>query len=83
MKNIITAWNWLKGKKTYIISFATVVYGWGIQENLWPHYILLDFALGGTGLAAVRHGVSSAMAQVITPPQVLTSVNLPPEKIKP
>jgi len=37
MNSLKAFWQFCKGKKTYFISFAACVYGWGVAENLWPH----------------------------------------------
>jgi hypothetical protein len=47
-----------QGKKTYAVAIATVVYGAGVQFGWWPHVPVIDYALGGSGLAALRAGVN-------------------------
>lgn len=65
---ITKVWNWLSGKKTYIIAFAAAIYGVGIQYNLWPHVVALDFFLGGGAVASIRHGISTETADTTTKP---------------
>jgi hypothetical protein len=61
-------WNWLAGKKTYIVAFAGAIYGTGIALNLWPHNVALDVILASTGTATIRHGITSGAAETETPP---------------
>ena len=54
-------WNWLSGKKTYIISFGGVLYTW---LQVWDGRVDEQTAVQATlvllGIGAVRHGVSSS-----------------------
>lgn len=55
-------WNWLKGKKTYIVALAGIVYTGGIQQGWWPHNVLIDGLLISSGAAAMRSGINTAVA---------------------
>ena len=54
-------WNWLKGKKSYIVAIAVAV----VTFCLSMGYITQDVAvtlyglLGASGVATLRHGLSS------------------------
>lgn len=66
-------WSWLSGKKTYLIALVSTVYAWGITQNLWPHNVVIDTALGAGGLAALRMGIAAeakkvAVAALTNPP---------------
>lgn len=56
-------WNYLKGKRTYLVSFLIALYGAGVSANLWPHVPIVDALLAGGGLAALRAGVSNEVAK--------------------
>jgi hypothetical protein len=49
---------WLKGKKTYLLVVAAFIYGGGIQIHLWDHYPLVDTLLAGGTVASLRAGIS-------------------------
>jgi len=49
--------NLLRGKKTYLVSAAALVYGAGIVRGFWPHQPGIDFLLTGGGLASLRAAV--------------------------
>jgi len=69
MKAIIQTWNWLSGKKTYILAFAGAIYATGIQCGLWPHNSALDVFLAATATATIRHGIFTGTSQDPTPVQ--------------
>lgn len=51
--------SFLSGKKTYFVSFATILYAalyYGWDKNNWPQAV--DFALGGSGLASLRAAIA-------------------------
>jgi hypothetical protein len=52
-------WNWLQGKKTYIVSFGGLAYTW---LQVWDGTVSEQTAIQATfvllGIGAVRHGVS-------------------------
>lgn len=56
--------NWLQGKKTYIIAFASAIYGAGIATGLWSHYPAIDLILGGGAAASLRAGISNSANKV-------------------
>jgi len=60
---MVQAWNWLIGKKSYIIAFAAAIYGAGIATNLWPHSQALDIFLGSGAVASLRHSISTTAQQ--------------------
>jgi hypothetical protein len=49
--------SFLRGKKTYMVSAATLIYGFGIVQGLWPHQPGIDFLITGGGLATVRAAI--------------------------
>ncbi len=55
--NLVRIANFLRGKKTYLVSAAALIYGFGIVQGLWPHQPGIDFLLTGTGLASVRAAI--------------------------
>lgn len=57
-QDLAKLWNFLKGKKTYLVSLAALIYGWGIQQGLWQHVVLVDAILASGGLASLRHSLS-------------------------
>jgi len=44
-------WEFLKGKKTYVIGVAAVIYGYYVNDK--------DALLLGLGLLGLRHGISN------------------------
>lgn len=53
-------WNFLKGKKTYVVAVIAIVLNVGVHYNWWT---VADVAywntlLAGVGLATVRHAIS-------------------------
>lgn len=78
-------WSWLSGKKTYIIALVSTIYAWGITQNLWPHNVVIDTALGAGGLTALRMGIATeakkvAVAALTNPPALPTSTTTTPPK---
>lgn len=78
-------WSWLSGKKTYIIALVSTIYAWGITQNLWPHNVVIDTALGAGGLTALRMGIASeakkvAVAALTNPPALPTPTTPTPAK---
>lgn len=61
MKNF---WDFLKGKKTYIVSFASIAWLWA---QVWQGSVDQNTAIEGTlamlGLSSVRHGLSTTAAK--------------------
>lgn len=58
-------WNQLKGKKTYIVTAATLLYavlvlGWG--DNNWS--AVLPYVFGGLGGATLRHAISTELGRL-------------------
>ncbi len=51
--------DFLIGKKTYILAFAGAIYATGISQNLWPHLVWLDILLGSAATATIRHGIAT------------------------
>ncbi len=51
--------DYLIGKKTYILAFAGAIYATGISQNLWPHQPWLDILLASASAASIRHGIST------------------------
>ncbi len=51
--------DFLRGKKTYLVSAATLVYGAGIVQGFWRRQPGVDFLLMGGGLASVRAAVGN------------------------
>lgn len=47
-----------RGKKTYLVSAATLIYGLGIVQGFWRHQPGIDFLLSGSGLASVRAAIA-------------------------
>lgn len=70
-------WASLSGAKTYLVALATVVYG---LTELWTGAMTQDqamaFIFSGTGLAALRHGVSGSVIAIAEQllPAVLNAV---------
>lgn len=62
---MLKLWNALRGAKSYIVAAATVIYG-GVE--LWSGAMTVDqamaFIFGGSGLAALRHGMSGTVLAV-------------------
>jgi len=57
------AWNWLSGKKTYILAVLGFVYAGGIQQGWWTDQPIIDgFLLSGTA-ASIRHSISTTAQQ--------------------
>jgi len=54
--------HFLRGKKTYLVSAATLIYGAGIVQGFWRHQPGIDFLLTGGGLAAVRAAIGKVDA---------------------
>ncbi len=55
----------LKGKKSYIVALATVIYAiayYGWDKNNWPE--AANFVLGGTGMATVRAAIAKVEGKV-------------------
>jgi hypothetical protein len=67
------AWAWLSGKKTYIISLVSVIYTWGVTQNVWPHSPLFDVALAAAGASALRHGISTSQDDSVPAPAASAS----------
>jgi hypothetical protein len=55
--NLARLVNFFRGKKTYLVSAATLIYGFGIVQGLWKHQPGIDFLLTGSGLATVRGAI--------------------------
>lgn len=55
-------WNWLSGKKTYIVALIAVILNIGVHYNWWTvaDVNYWNTVLAGLGLAALRHGVSNS-----------------------
>lgn len=60
MKQLTNVWNFLKGKKSYIITLGATVYGWGVAQGLWHNQPLVDLFLGSTWAASMRHAIATA-----------------------
>ena len=70
-----TTWDFLQGKKTYLLAVAGTIYAWGISHQLWSNDPLIDALLGGSLAAALRHGWKSEAAKILAtlaadPPQL-------------
>ena len=57
-QDLTKLWNFLKGKKTYLIAAAGFVYMGGIQQGWWQHNLLVDALLSSGGVASLRHGMT-------------------------
>lgn len=58
---ITKIWNWLKGKKTYGIALATVIFavsGAATGQFSWQH--AWELILGSGAIASLRHGSASS-----------------------
>lgn len=67
MNSLQHTWDFLKGKKTYIISLAAVIYSWGITQGVWQHSYLIDTILASGAVASVRHAMDNTTPP--TPPK--------------
>ncbi len=56
MQNLIVFWNFLSGKKTYIVATLTVILGLINGDN--------QTTLAGLGMFTLRHAISTS----VTPP---------------
>jgi hypothetical protein len=56
-QNLVRFAAYLRGKKTYLVSAATLIYGFGIVQGFWPHQPGIDFLITGGGLASVRAAI--------------------------
>jgi hypothetical protein len=48
----------LAGKKTYLVCFAGIVYGWGVHKRWWPNENEVWASLGFTGAATLRAAIA-------------------------
>ena len=55
--NLVSLAGFLRGKKTYMVSAAALIYGAGVVQGFWPHQPGIDFLLTGGGLASVRAAI--------------------------
>lgn len=47
-------WEFLKGKKSYVVGLSAVVYGWYVGDR--------DAVLLGLGLIGIRHGITTEIS---------------------
>lgn len=53
-----TLFNFFRGRKTYLVSIATFVYGGGIAAGWWPHIPSVDLFLASAGAATLRAAIA-------------------------
>jgi hypothetical protein len=50
----------LKGKKTYIVAIASIVYAWlGVYTGSMDSQTAIQMSLAALGMSALRHGMSA------------------------
>lgn len=54
-------WNFINGKKTYLIAGVTIVYAWAsVYLGLSDTATAIDLTLGALGMGTLRHGLSKS-----------------------
>ena len=63
MDSIKKAWDFLKGKKSYIIAAGTLAYaGYGFYSGHMTKDEAIKLAIGSGALATLRHGLDTKFA---------------------
>lgn len=58
------AFEFLSGKKTYIVCLVTILYAYGINRNWWPHDPAIDLLFGSGGAITLRMAMNKLCRQL-------------------